>query len=485
MTESTVDDSGSPTLDDPARPGRALVTGATGYIGSQLVPALLTRGWDVRILTRSRGSADRRPWAGDVEVVEGNADSPDDLRRALDGVDVAYYLLHSMEGAGDFVTRDREIATTFAAAARAAGTRRLVYLGGLHPEGDLSPHLGSRVEVGEILLASGVPTVVLQAGVVLGDGSASFDMLRHLTERLPAMIAPKWLRNRIQPIAIDDVVHYLAGAALLPADVNRTFDIGGPEVLTYADMMKRYARICGLGRRPILTLPLLTPSLASHWVGLVTPVLAGVARPLVGSLIHDAVCDDDDVLDVLGEPPGGRTPSDVAVERATGNLDAHLWRRTLAQLAGMVAVCAVAGSLFTDPDSWWYRTLSRPGWEPPSVAFPVVWTSLYAALTVTSAATITELTEQGRVADAGRYRKALLGNLVLNTAWSALFWRARRPWLATLDSAALAVSSIDLARRAGTVGRGKRAVLLGYAGWCGFATVLGGSIARRNQARKR
>jgi uncharacterized protein YbjT (DUF2867 family)/tryptophan-rich sensory protein len=424
-------------------------------------------------------------WAGEVDIVEGNADSSDDLGRALDGVDVAYYLLHSMEGSGDFVTRDREIATTFAAAAKAAGTRRLVYLGGLHPEGDLSPHLGSRVEVGEILLASGVPTAVLQAGVVLGDGSASFDMLRHLTERLPAMIAPKWLRNRIQPIAISDVLHYLAGAALLPADVNRTFDIGGPEVLTYADMMKRYAEICGLGRRPIVTLPLLTPSLASHWVGLVTPVLAGVARPLVGSLIHDAVCVDDDVLDVLGEPPGGRTPFDAAVKSATSGLDAHLWRRTLAQVAGMVAACAVAGSLLTDPDSRWYRNLSRPGWQPPSAAFPAVWTSLYAALTVTSAATITELTEQGHADDAAAFRKSLLGNLALNTAWSGLFWRARLPRLATLDSAALAISATDLARRAAVVGRGKRLVLLGYAGWCGFATVLTGSIARRNRARTR
>jgi tryptophan-rich sensory protein len=249
--------------------------------------------------------------------------------------------------------------------------------------------------------------------------------------------------------------------------------------------MKRYAEICRLGRRPILTLPLLTPSLASHWVGLVTPVLAGVARPLVGSLIHDAVCDDDDVIGLLGEPPGGRTPFDVAVERATSNLDAHLWRRTLMQVAGMVAACAVAGSLLTDPDSRWYRNLSTPGWQPPTSAFPVVWTSLYAALTVTSAATITELIEQGRADEATAYRRALLVNLTLNTAWSALFWRARRPWLATLDSAALAVSSVDLARRAGTVGRGKRAVLLGYAGWSGFATVLGGTIARRNRARKR
>src|SRR5689334_2900762 len=239
-------------------PRTALVTGATGYIGGELVPALLDAGWRVRVLTRSSSRLEGHPWHEDVDVVEGGATSPDDLGHALEGVEVAYYLLHSMDGQGSFVDRDRTMAQGFAAAAADAGTARVVYLSGLHPSGELSEHLASRVEVGEIFLAAPVPATVLQAGVVLGDGSASFDMLRHLTERLPAMVAPKWVDNRIQPIAVDDVVHYLVGAADLPRDSNRTFDIGGPEVLTYAEMMQRYARVAGLGRRLIVSVPVLS-----------------------------------------------------------------------------------------------------------------------------------------------------------------------------------------------------------------------------------
>src|SRR6478672_1298204 len=178
---------------------RALVTGASGYVGGQVVPRLLDEGWTVRVLTRRRGSMDDKPW-----VDRGDVGSADDMRRALEGVDAAWYLVHSMDDQPDFQERDREAATHFAEAAKAAGVSRIVYLGGLHPDDEvLSPHLASRVEVGRILLDSGVPTAVLQAAVVLGDGSASFDMLRYLTTRLPAMVAPKWLDNKIQPIAID------------------------------------------------------------------------------------------------------------------------------------------------------------------------------------------------------------------------------------------------------------------------------------------
>ena len=326
----------------PPEPGpraarTALVTGATGYIGGQLVPALLDARWRVRVLTRSRSRLEGHPWHEDVEVVEGDATSPDDLGRALDGVDVAYYLLHSMDGRGSFVERDRTMAQGFAAAAADAGTTRVVYLSGLHPPGDLSEHLASRVEVGEIFLAGPVPATVLQAGVVLGDGSASFDMLRHLTERLPAMVAPRWVDNRIQPIAVDDVVHYLLGAADLPDDSNRTFDIGGPEVLTYADMMQRYATVAGLGRRLIVSVPVLTPRLAGLWVGLVTPISAGIARPLVGSLVHEAICHEHDAQTVIGPPPGGAADFDTAVRSALRRVDPLLWRRTVQRGAGVIA----------------------------------------------------------------------------------------------------------------------------------------------------
>ncbi len=295
-------------------PRTALVTGASGYVGGLLVPHLLEAGYAVRVLTRS-GSLDA-PWVSRVEVCRGDATQEEDLRAALRGVDVAYYLIHSMDGEGDFARRDRELAEGFARAAASETVGRIVYLSGLHPDGELSTHLASRVEVGEILLDSGVPTAVLQAATVIGRGSASFEMLRYLTARLPVMVAPRWLANRIQPVAVDDVMHWLVAAADLPAEVNRTFDIGGPDVLTYRDMMQVFAEETGLRRRLIYTLPVMTPWLASHWVGVVTPVGAGVAKPLVGSLVHEVVCQENDLEGLVGPPPGGATPYRESVRRA-------------------------------------------------------------------------------------------------------------------------------------------------------------------------
>ena len=222
-----------------------------------------------------------------------------------------------MDGEGDFVERDRELARTFGLAAYEAEVGRIVYLSGLHPHrGPLSDHLASRVEVGDLLMASGVPTAVLQAAIILGSGSASFEMLRHLTTRLPAMITPKWLDNRIQPIAIRDVLHLLVGAASLPPELNRTFDIGGPDVLTYREMINRFAAIVGLRPRIIVPVPVLTPHLASQWVGLVTPVPTGIAKPLVGSLLHEVVRTETDLEGYVGDPPNGALSFDVAVRDA-------------------------------------------------------------------------------------------------------------------------------------------------------------------------
>ncbi|WP_052436824.1 SDR family oxidoreductase [Georgenia sp. SUBG003] len=316
MTEPTGADAVVPP--PSAGSGRlALVTGATGYIGGRLVPELLRAGFRVRAMARHPDRLAGRDWFDEVQVVQADAQDPEQLAAAMEGVDVAYYLIHSLGTGPTFEQRDRRTARTFAVAAREAGVGRIVYLGGMHPESDeLSPHLDSRREVGEILLTSGVPTVVLQAAVIIGSGSASFEMMRYLTERLPAMVAPRWLDNRIQPIAVRDVLRYLVGAADIPRDVSRTFDVGGPDVLTYRQMMQRYAAVSGLPPRVIRTVPVLTPKLASLWVGLVTPVPGGLAKPLVESLIHEVVAKEDDIRTYVPDPPEGLLGFDRAVEIA-------------------------------------------------------------------------------------------------------------------------------------------------------------------------
>jgi len=296
---------------------RCLVTGATGYIGGRLVPRLLDAGLSVRALARNPDKLDDRPWRADVEVARGDLGDVDSLTAAFDGVDVVYYLVHSMGTATDFAAEERRSAQNVVEAARRTGVRRFVYLGGLHPPGaELSPHLRSRKEVGDILLASGIETVVLQAGVVVGAGSASFEMIRHLTNRLPVMTTPKWVHNRIQPIAIGDALHYLTAAATVEVPSSRASDIGGPDVLTYGDMMQVYAQQAGLRRRAMVVLPWLTPTIASWWVGLVTPMPKGLARPLVESLECDAVMRDHDIDTIIAPPDGGLTGYRQAVDDA-------------------------------------------------------------------------------------------------------------------------------------------------------------------------
>ncbi|WP_045824814.1 SDR family oxidoreductase [Williamsia herbipolensis] len=301
-------------------PRTCLVTGATGYIGGRLAPRLIAAGHTVRALARTPEKLADAPWAGDDVVVKGDLSDRDSLDRAFQGVDVVYHLVHSMGLSEDFMAEERESATNVAKAAQHAGVSRIVYLSGLHPTGkDLSQHLTSRVEVGEILMASGIETIVLQAGVVIGTGSASFELIRHLTDRLPVMTTPRWVHNKIQPISVHDAMHYLVEAATAGVPESRTWDIGGTEVFEYGDMMQIYAEAAGLRRRRMIVLPYLTPSIASRWVRLVTPVPGGLARPLIESLECDAVMHDHDIDTVIPRPEGGlqtyREALDAALDR--------------------------------------------------------------------------------------------------------------------------------------------------------------------------
>ncbi|HEX6954415.1 MAG TPA: DUF2867 domain-containing protein, partial [Agromyces sp.] len=327
---------------------RILVTGSTGYIGGRLVPRLLDEGHDVRVVVRRPERLRDVPWAGGVEVVDGDLTDAAAVRRAMRDIDVVYYLVHSMGGRGDFEDAELRIARNVASAAKANGVRRIVYLGGLHPDdGRLSRHLRSRVRVGEILLESGVPTIVLQAGVIIGSGSTSFEMIRHLTEVLPYMPAPRWVRNFIQPIAVRDVLHYLIRAAEVPPEVNRAFDIGGPDVLRYGQLMNGYAVEAGLRQRPIAALPVLTPWLAGQWVNLVTPIPRRLAVPIIESLQFDCVMREHDIDEVIPPPPEGlvgyRRSVRLALEKERAGEVETSWRN--AEVEG-----APSDPLPSDPD---------------------------------------------------------------------------------------------------------------------------------------
>lgn len=273
---------------------RILVTGSTGYIGGRLVPKLIDAGHEVRCLVRNPGKLSGDPWRDQVEVVQGDVLDPDSLPAAMAGIDLSFYLIHSMDGAGpDFGERDRLAATNFSAAADTASVRRIVYLGGLGDSEDLSKHLASRQEVGRILASGTTPVTELRAGVIIGSGSVSFEMLRYLTEVLPAMVTPRWVRTRCQPIAVADVLDILVASVDDAEEGDQVHEIGGPDQMSYEDLMRVYAEVAGLRRRLIIPVPVLSPKLSSHWVGLVTPLPTGVAKPLVESLQNEVVVRDN------------------------------------------------------------------------------------------------------------------------------------------------------------------------------------------------
>ena len=417
---------------------RCVVMGATGYLGTRLVPELLSAGHDVRVMARQPAKLDNVPWRDHVEVVQGDVTDGAEVQRALDGQEVLYYLVHSLLRP-DFVDFDARAASTVADAAAQAGLSRIVYVGGIIPEQQkLSDHLASRAEVGRLLLESGVPTVELRAAAIIGAGSASFEMLRYLTERLPVMITPRWLRTQVQPIAVGDVLYYLTNAAKLPAEVNRPFDIGGPDTFTYTDMIRKYAAVAGLQRRIALPVPVLSPWLSSHWVNLVTPIPRALAVSLMKSLENDVVCADHDIAEHIPDPEGGLTHYEDAVELALARVrDVELctrWSRRDADEAPSRPLPTdppwAGGSLHedvcerrvpADPDTLWHAIESigaEHGWS----AAPFAW-ALRGWI--------------GRVAGAGRISRVRRHPHRLHSGEALDWWRVEhidRPRLVRLRS---------------------------------------------------
>lgn len=307
-------------LDLPDGAGRrVLVTGASGYVGGRLIPELLAAGFAVRAGARHTEALAERPWGGHVDIVRCDLSEAEQVRAAMQDVHTVLYLVHSMGGGGDFVEREQAIADTVATAAEEAGVRQIVYLSGLHPDKpveELSDHMRSRELVARRLEESTVPTLTFEAGIVIGSGSTSFEMIRHLTERLPVMPGPSWLKNRVEPIAVRDVLHYLLHACALQEPVQARAQIGCGTAQTFASMLTDYAEVAGLSRRRVYALPLPAPRLAGVWIGLLTPIPVGVARPLAASLAEDAVTDDHTVAEIVPGPAGGPTSYREAVRRA-------------------------------------------------------------------------------------------------------------------------------------------------------------------------
>lgn len=281
-----------------------LVTGASGYVGGRLVPALVERDLEVRCLARTPAKLDAAPWRASVEVVRGDVGG--EVAEAMKGVDVAVYLVHSIGQGDGWALREQRDAKNFAWSAVHAGVRRIVYLGGLGRDDDaLSKHLQSRHDVGRLLGSTGVEVVELRAGVIIGSGSASFEMLRYLVEVLPVMVTPRWVETRCQPIAIADIVDLLVDAVSRPGTIGGIYEAGGPDVVTYAEMMSLYAEIAGLARRRLVRVPLLTPGLSSLWVGLVTPVPGPLARELVESLVNEVTVEERSATEAFSVTPMG------------------------------------------------------------------------------------------------------------------------------------------------------------------------------------
>lgn len=320
---------------------RILLTGSTGYVGGRLAPRLLGAGHSLRCLARSPGKLADRTWAKDprVQVVQADLGEPAGLTEAMRGCSVAYYLVHAMVSSGSsYADRDREMAFDFARSAAKAGIQRIIYLGGLGEMGeDLSDHLRSRREVESTLASGPVPLTVLRAAMIIGSGSASFEILRYLVERLPVMVTPRWVSTACQPIAIRNVLGYLVACLEVPETVGRTFDIGGTDVVTYRRLMEILAEERGLRPRVILPVPVLTPRLSSLWIHLVTPLAKEIARPLAEGLRNRVVCRNDEAQRLMPQPLLGARE---AIAEALAEVER----------SEVETVWSAAGSIPGDPD---------------------------------------------------------------------------------------------------------------------------------------
>lgn len=277
--------------------GTALVFGASGYIGTNLTPRLQAAGWRVRAAARHREVLEARGWEG-IELVEADALRPESLEAALTGVDVAFYLVHSMAAGRKFADIDLEAARNFAAVAARVGVGRIVYLGGLIPAKPKSQHLASRAATGDVLRGGSVPVTEIRAGMIVGPGSAAYEVIRDLVNYLPVMITPRWVQSRSTPIALDNLLDYLVGVAALPETAGHTYDVGGPEVLSYEQLMRQYGDQVGRRFR-LLSLPVLTPRLSSYWLRFVTAVPTSIARALIDGLEHDVIADDAEIRKLI------------------------------------------------------------------------------------------------------------------------------------------------------------------------------------------
>jgi len=328
---------------------RILVTGASGYVGGRLVTALLEDGASVRVFVRDQKKAQSNSWASSVEIATGNASDYQSTLKALNGIHTAYYLLHSINAGTNFDKIESEMATNFVKASEEAGVKQIIYLGGINNDLKSSKHLNSRANTGRSLASTSVPVMEMRAGIIIGSGSASFEMLRHLTHRLPVMTTPKWVMNKTHPIAVRDVLWYLKSAAKLEKPVSGIFDIGGPEVLTYADMMQKFAKLSGLRKRLIIKVPVLTPNLSSLWIGFVTPVPTTLARPLVGSLISEVVADPAKSIDhLIPKPAEGLIDVSTAITLALSKVSSN--------------AVSTRWSDATAPYAPWQKAQSDPDW---------------------------------------------------------------------------------------------------------------------------